>query len=294
MRHLMRSFAVGASAVAVGGVLFVGSGPALTTASGRTSVHVSARPSARFLASARVALVRYLRNNHPQLDLAGPAPRGASNASEGSFNWAGYADTSTTSATFTKVSGSWTTPAVTCTAEDTISSEWVGIDGATDSTVEQDGTIGWCFEDVPTYFTWYEMYPAGTVEVGTSLSPGDKITAKVTRSGTKYTLAVTDSTNTANSFSVKATCALATCLDESAEWIAERPAFSIGIVPLADYGSWSLSKASETAGGHTGTISSYPTFDSITMLDATQSYNLSTTSSLTGGKAFTTTWLNSY
>ena len=183
---------------------------------------------------------------------------------------------------------------MTCTAEDTITSEWVGIDGFTSSTVEQDGTLDWCFEGTATYFTWYEMYPAGTIEVGTSLAPGDSITATVSRNGTNYTLSLTDAAHPANSFSKTATCAAATCLDTSAEWIAERPAFSIGIAPLADYITWKVTGATETASGKTGTISSFSPNDVLTMVDATDSYNLSTSSDLTTGNSFITTWHNSY
>jgi hypothetical protein len=107
-------------------------------------------------------------------------------------------------------------------------------------------------------------------------------------------LSVTDATNSANSFSVKATCATATCLDESAEWVSERPSFSIGIAPLANFGKWKLTSATEKAGGTSGTISSYSPNDSITMIDATESYDLSTVSGLSGGNSFTATWLNSW
>jgi hypothetical protein len=264
------------------------------------------RPSARFLADARIALIRYLGRDHPQVMLVrrrqGTAPHGGAapggpevgTSRLASYNWSGYADVSATNQTFTEVSGRWRTPRVVCTAEDTISSEWVGLDGFSSATVEQAGTVGWCFRGTPTYFTWYEMYPAGTVEVGTSLRPGDKITATVSRRGTSYTLALTDATRPASSFSVTKVCALTTCLDTSAEWVAERPSFRIGIAPLADYSSWTVYGAAETASGSVGTISGYPTNYKINMMDATGNYQLSTTSSLVGGKSFATYWLNSY
>jgi hypothetical protein len=295
--RLLRYSLIAGSAAVVTGALMLGTGAAVTTAAGPTrAVHVAAhQPSARFLAEARTALAKYLRHDHQPAELVHPArngPRGTTKA--GSYNWSGYADVATTDGTFSKVSGQWTTPKVTCTAEDTITSEWVGLDGWTSSTVEQDGTLDWCFEGTPTYFTWYEMYPAGTIEVGTSLAPGDKITATVSRTGTSYTLSLTDATHTANSFTTTATCAATTCVDTSAEWIAERPAFSIGIAPLADYASWKLTAATETASGKSGTISSYANNDEITSVDATDSYDLSTPSALTGGNSFTTTWHNSY
>jgi len=212
----------------------------------------------------------------------------------GSFNWSGYADTATKHQTFTKVSGAWTTPSVTCNAEDQITSNWVGLDGFNSSTVEQLGTISWCFRGAPTYFTWYELFPAGTVEVGTALKPGDKIAASVTRTGTSYALKLTDATTAGNNISVTKTCALATCVDTSAEWISERPSFSIGVVPQAHYNAFKLTAGSVTANGHTTTIGAGPGVNAITMIDATQSYNLNTVSALTGGNAFSTTWKNSY
>ena len=143
---------------------------------------------------------------------------------------------------------------MTCSAEDQITSNWVGLDGFNSCTVEQLGTISWCFQGTPTYFTWYEMFPAGTVEVGTTLKPGDKITASVTRTGTSYALKLTDSTTSGNNISVTKTCALATCVDTSAEWISERPSFSIGIVPQAHYNAFKLTSGSVTANGKTTTI----------------------------------------
>ena len=57
--------------------------------------------------------------------------------------------------------------------------------------MEQDGTVSQCFENQAVYHTWYEMYPAGTIAVGTTVTPGDRIGALVSRSGSAYTLAVT-------------------------------------------------------------------------------------------------------
>jgi hypothetical protein len=166
--------------------------------------------------------------------------------------------------------GNWTVPSVTCTAEDTITSEWVGLDGASaaNPTVEQDGTLAWCFDGSATYYTWYEMYPAAQVSEGQSLQPGDNISASVLRSGKSYTLTVTDGTNTANSFTEPATCKVTTCLDESAEWIAERPAFSIGVAPLADYGTWTLSNGRVSAGGSNGFVGTSSPVE-VEMVDAT-------------------------
>ncbi len=292
--RLLRYLIVSGSAAAMAGAVTL-TGATATTVAAPARVHHAA-PSARFLSEARTALVKYLRHNHPQALLVRTRHTHAvKNVTQSaSFNWSGYADTATKAQTFTKVSGAWTTPSVTCSAEDQITSDWVGLDGFTSSTVEQLGTISWCFQHTPTYFTWYEMFPAGTVEVGTALKPGDKITASVTRTGTSYTLKLTDATTAGNNISVAKTCALATCKDTSAEWISERPSFSIGIVPQAHYNAFKITSGSVTANGKTTTIGAGPGVNAVTMIDATQTYNLNTVSTLTGGNAFSTTWKNSY
>jgi Peptidase A4 family len=293
MRLLRYLIASGSAAAMAGAVTLSGVTAATTTVAVPARSHA---PSARFLAEARTALIGYLRRNHPQAMLVHTRhPSGIRGVTAtGSFNWSGYADKATTAQTFTKVSGNWTTPSVTCGAEDQITSNWVGLDGFTSSTVEQLGTFGWCYEGTATYFTWYEMYPAKTVEVGKALKPGDAIAASVTRTGTTYALKLTDSTTAGNNISVTKTCALATCKDTSAEWISERPAFSIGVVPQAHYGAFKVTNGSQTANGTAGTIGTGPGVNAITMVDATDAYDLNTVSTLTGGNSFSTTWRNSY
>jgi hypothetical protein len=285
----------------VGGLMVTAGAASGAAATQRPVVHSAGhQPSAQFLARARAALMKYLKHNHPTIMLTRPGdlPKAApkSTIAVNSYNWSGYADAATnTLPAFSHVSGHWVMPAVVCTPEDTITSQWVGLDGLNSQTVEQDGTIGWCFEGVPTYFTWYEMYPAGAVEVGTSLLPGDQITASVTRvSLTNYSLVVIDSTHPSSSFSQTAACAVK-CLNSSAEWISERPSFPIGIAPLAKYGTWSLTNAVATFRGTPGNIVNDPNNYRITMQDATLNYPLDTTSALGGGgNSFSTTWLNSY
>ena len=100
---------------------------------------------------------------------------------------------------------------------------------------------------------------------GSSVSPGDSISASVVKSGSSYTLKVTDSTHPANSFTTTQTCS--DCADSSAEWIAEAPSGSSGVYPLSDFRSWSASGASVTSGSASGVISSFPD-DELTMIDS--------------------------
>jgi len=291
--RLLRYLIVSGSAAAMAGAVTLSGATATSVAA---PARVSHAPSARFLADARTALAHYLRHNHPQALLAhtGHAPTVKNVIAAAAFNWSGYADTATKAQTFTKVSGRWTVPSITCSAEDQITSDWVGLDGFNSSTVEQLGTTSWCYRGKAVYYTWYEIYPNGAHQVSTALKPGDKVTASVTRTGTSYAFKLTDSTTSGNNISVTKACALATCTDVSAEWISERPSFPIGTVPQAHYNAFKITNGSQTSSGHTGSIGAGPGVNAITMIDATQSYDLSTVSPLTGGNSFSTTWKNSY
>jgi len=278
-----------------------------------TASHAAAGPAAHYSAlevAAKASLLRYLSKNKAwNFPTPGHGPRGvtpsttnaragARGTSEtGSYNWSGYADTTTTAGAFTSVSAKWLEPATFCTAEQRLTVFWVGLDGFsfTDPTVEQDGTLAYCFQGQPYYYTWWEMYPADSVTVGSTVRPGDLISASVTRSGSSYTLSLTDHTTPGNSFSTVQTCATSTCLDQSAEWIAERPAFPIGITPLSSFTPWLPFAGQETADGVKGTIGSGPSATAIQMIDATDTYQLDNVSGLKfGGTGFSARWLNSY
>jgi hypothetical protein len=287
---------VAALALAVAGLAAVSLAAAGHT-SARSAAHVTAS-RAGLTAKARIALTRLLSESRPRAQMVKPGgvnlTAGAHGATAvGSYNWSGYADVST-AGTFTGVSGTWRQPATVCSPEQRLTAFWVGLDGFNNETVEQLGTLAYCFEGVPTYFTWWEMFPGASVTVGSTVRPGDLISASVQRSGTSYTLTLTDATTPGNSFSTTASCT--TCENDSAEWIAERPAFSTtGITPLSFFRSWNLTRGSQTSNGVTGSIGSGPSPTQILMFDSTATYQLDTVSGLLrGGSSFRARWLNSY
>ena len=220
------------------------------------SAHVATASKAELSAKARIALTRMLREGYkPSAELVTPGEvnlkTGATGTtSVGSYNWSGYADSSTTPNTFTGVSATWRQPATQCSPEQELTAYWVGLDGYSNETVEQLGTLAYCFEGVAYYYSWWEMYPGASVTVGSTVQPGDVIAASVKRSGTSYTLSLTDFNNQANSFSTVQSCT--TCTNESAEWIAERPAFPIGITPLTFFRTWTPVGAVQTSNGAKG------------------------------------------
>ena len=127
MGHLPRSLLATTAALAAGAALAFGAAGSSVTSVGACR---TAQPSAKFISEARKALVGYLGRNRPGVMLAGAGHRVSNGVTaEGSYNWSGYVDTSSTAQFFTSVSGSWTTPSVSCTAEDQVTSDWVGLDG---------------------------------------------------------------------------------------------------------------------------------------------------------------------
>ncbi|HLX47314.1 MAG TPA: G1 family glutamic endopeptidase [Streptosporangiaceae bacterium] len=287
MNHRFAAIAAGGAVLLGAGIAAVGHGPLIHSQRPTASAALSRAAVVAMLQGSRAPGVRAPR--HTTL-----GPDGVTNAFY--FNWSGYAATGATGA-FTKVSGSWTVSKIsTCTGEHTTDSEWIGFDGFTNGTVEQDGSLGVCYEGKLTYYDWYEMYPTQpVVTIEHTVSAGDKMSATVTRSGTKYTLTVTDSTHSADSFTATTTCAATTCLNDSAEWINERNYFgNSGYSPLSDYGTWTLTKGAATESGKSSSIGSLANLNNITMVDATDAYDLGTASALSGGNSFTTTWKDSW
>ena len=208
------------------------------------------------------------------------------------YNWSGYADDNSTGNTYTKVSANWTQPAVTCPAnEDEVAVFWVGLDGFNDTTVEQDGTLAQCFEGSAFYYTWWEMYPTNSItEVGSTVKPGDHITASVSFASGKYTLGVMDPTTTGNGFSLRKTSAAGlTCANADAEWIAETPSYSRGYAPWPSFGTWKVTSAKATGSGAAGVISSFPD-DQITIVGSFGEDLADTGTLNTAGNGFSDAW----
>ena len=154
--------------------------------------------------------------------------------------------------------------------------------------MEQDGTLAECYFGSVYYYSWWEMYPTNSIQVvGSSVRPGDSISASVVRSGSSYTLKVTDATHPANSFSTTQTCS--SCANTSAEWIAEAPSSSTGVLPLANFHSWTESGATVTSGSTAGVISTFPN-DEITMVDSLNRVKAQPSPLNSAGNGFSVTW----
>ena len=183
-----------------------------------------------------------------------------------SSNWSGYAAHGAPGQ-FTSVSASWIQPPVgPCSSQSTYSSYWVGLDGYSDSTVEQLGTEGDCVNGAPRYYAWFEMYPRSGHLIGTvPVNPGDILQASVQRLGSSFTLSLKDDTAKT---SYTTTQKLNQAQGSSAEVIVEAPS-SGGILPLANFGTTTFTGATATwtPGSPGSPLGSFSPLDPITMLN---------------------------
>jgi hypothetical protein len=206
----------------------------------------------------------------------------AANAGATSENWAGYTSAGA-AGTFTSVSASWSQPAVTCTATDTFSSFWVGLDGDGTNSVEQTGTEADCAGGAAAYQGWFEMFPAAPVFFNNPVQPGDAMSASVVANGGgAFTLTLTDATQ---GWTQKTDQSSNTAQLGSAEIIAEAPSSGNGaVLPLSNFGTVNFTAATvdNTALGNENP-------DSLTMVSGSN-VTEATPSALTGGSAFSVTW----
>jgi len=211
---------------------------------------------------------------------AGSTANATNAAATTSENWAGYASAGTPGQD-TSVSASWTQPAVTCTATNTFSSFWVGLDGDGTPSVEQTGTEADCDNGAATYEGWFEMFPNAPVFYNNPVQPGDAMSASVVANGGgAFTLTLTDTTagwtQTTNQTSNTAQLG-------SAEIIAEAPSDG-NVLPLSNFGTVNFTNATADNAPIGNENAS-----ALTMVSAAN-VTEATPSALTGGNAFTVTW----
>jgi hypothetical protein len=192
-----------------------------------------------------------------------PAASAATEAT--SENWAGY-EVTNGSSNFSAVSGGWVQPTARCTSQNpTYSAFWVGLGGGapSSSALEQIGTQSDCTgSETGRYFAWYELVPKAPVRLDMQISPGDRMYARVTVSGSTVRLSLDDHTTGA---AVSKTLRMANPDTSTAEWVAEAPSQCMSSLQnctplaLADFGSVKFTNAYATSAGHTGSIGAWNT-----------------------------------
>ena len=175
----------------------------------------------------------------------------SSNKNWYSSNWSGYA-VNGSAGSVTSASASWIVPTVSGGMGTAYAAFWTGIDGFSSSTVEQIGTLSQSSSSFSfrgskttvTYYAWYEFYPSENImpittatspsNAPATVKPGDSIFAEVTYiSGTTFSLTINDKTE---GWTFTTTGSQPGATESSAEWIAEAPSSSTGVLPLANFG----------------------------------------------------------
>jgi Peptidase A4 family len=139
------------------------------------------------------------------IEILAPRPPGAHPAAAApgvaqsySLHWSGYEQVGTKTKVFTAVMGTWIVPTVVTGPGDQSSSDWVGIDGARNTTtLIQDGTESNNVAGTPQYQAWTEVVGADSHQkvVPLTIKPGDEMEGEVREIGTnKWSLTVSDLT----------------------------------------------------------------------------------------------------
>jgi len=209
-------------------------------------------------------------------------------------NWAGYVINANPSGlhngSVTAVSGSWIVPKLNCSKSlDSYSVFWVGIDGYSSKTVEQAGTSAHCLLGRPMYYAWYEAYPNSPERVNMRISPGDNISAEVRYIGNGMFRLTLNDTTTGKGFSTIERSEKAE--RSSAEWIAEAPFYSDGVLPLADFGEVYFTNAKAEINGVTGSIKTIsPVYEQITMYTSENILGMQPANLSEDGSSFQILW----
>jgi hypothetical protein len=136
-----------------------------------------------------------------------------------SSNWSGYA---VGNGPYTAVTGTFNVPTIHASSTNTDTSEWVGIDGATDASLIQAG-INEPYDHTTNLYqvmAWWEILPAPETPIAMTVSPGASVTVTIGQgSGTLWAITLTDNT-THQSFTTDQSY---TGPGTSAEWIVEAP-----------------------------------------------------------------------
>lgn len=158
----------------------------------------------------------------------------AASISSLSKNWSGYR---ATGGTFTGVGGSWTVPKSSA-AGTSADATWIGIGGVSTRDLIQTGTNTVFTNGQASYRAWYELLPANSREIPLAISPGDSITASISRqSNNSWHLSFADNTSGKN----YQTDVNYSSSQSSAEWIEEALSSGRSIIPLDNFGTVNFS-----------------------------------------------------
>ncbi len=182
---------------------------------GRQLDAIEASPTGTGVVSGRVAVATP----------SGPASASLREATATSNNWSGY---EVEGGPFTAASGSFTVPGIVATATQTVTSEWVGIDGVLPSTTLIQAGVTETYDPATNLVhtqAWWEILPDDPVAIliswnQVSVHPGDSVSVAIAQvSGALWSIGLVDDT-TGQTFVTEQSYSGARA---TAEWIVEAP-----------------------------------------------------------------------
>ena len=203
--------------------------------------------------------------------IAGSAPPVSGPSVGESNNWSGY---DVTGGPFTAIVGTFNVPDVPVTSTDTDTSEWVGIDGVSNTNLIQAGVAESVQGGTKTVYAWWEILPAPATPIPTLvINANDQVTVAIVRQADgNWLIQIEDLTDQQSWHS---TFAYSGQLS-SAEWIVEAPT-AVADMNVETLGQYSPPVTFKNIGVG-GAVS---TLEQSVMYDPTYTTPLSTPSPLT-------------
>jgi hypothetical protein len=152
-----------------------------------------------------------------------------------SSNWSGYA---LLGGPFTSATGTFSVPSIYKTPTDTMTAEWVGIDGvsSSDPGIIQAGVSEAYLASTNKYsvFAWVELFPAPSFNIPLVVTPGEQITVTISQVSAGVWSVYMKNNSTGQTYSINENYSGRAL---SAEWIVEAPgAAATGLTyTLGDY-----------------------------------------------------------
>jgi hypothetical protein len=288
---------------AVGAASALAAALALTLPAAASGASRNVAAGARPAGLPRLGTVQYIGSMRPDSSIhyrtALVQRRGVKAGTVDSTNWSGYAVTAKSGQKIGRVQTLFSVPSLNCanstigTGGAAVYSDWDGLDGFSNGTVEQTGIGAECTSATapPTYFGFYEMFPNAAVTFG-GISAGDAMVAVVQKVSTGWELVLQDRTTGASMTTVQACPTGSTCADANGEVITE--AFNGSVAagfPLANFGLDNQTDAVNTsASGKSGGFGSGSlwTGTAINMVNGPDL--MASAGPLYGGEAFYDQW----
>ena len=207
---------------------------------------------------------------------------------------AGYA---VLGAAYTEVAAEWVQPGAACSPRQQRSvALWVGLSSRASASLEQVGTQIDCIgNSTAVLYAWFQVYPSAAVRLSVPVRPGDRIAARVVRSGSTFTFSLSNITVSASASGSRTVPGVTV---DTAGWMVEARRFSCttgcAAPPLAAFGSVSFSSLAATGSGQSGGLAKPGWItERLTMVSGNGAVKAAPSGIGSGGRTFEVIWRNS-